>query len=43
MRKLLPRDVNNETVRENGEKVYVLPNEIVFRNKIKLNGNNQEL
>lgn len=30
MRKLLPRDVNNETVRENGEKVYVLPNEIVF-------------
>ena len=30
MRKLLPRDVDNETIRNNGEKVYVLPNEVVF-------------
>lgn len=30
MRKLLPRDVNKETVRENGDKVYVLPTEVVF-------------
>lgn len=30
MRKLLPKDVKKETVRENGDKVYVLPQEIVF-------------
>ncbi|RCK55863.1 N-terminal acetyltransferase B complex catalytic subunit NAT3 [Candida viswanathii] len=30
MRKLLPRDKENETIREHGEKVYVLPNEVVF-------------
>lgn len=30
MRKALPRDVKRETVRENGEKVYVLPNEVAF-------------
>ncbi|ODV78609.1 N-terminal acetyltransferase [Suhomyces tanzawaensis NRRL Y-17324] len=30
MRKSLPRDVHNETVRENGDKVCVLPNEVVF-------------
>lgn len=30
MRKLLPRDVNNETVRANGSRVYVLPQEVVF-------------
>ncbi|KAK6462082.1 N-terminal acetyltransferase [Scheffersomyces coipomensis] len=30
MRKSLPRDINNETVRENGDKVYVLPMEVVF-------------
>lgn len=30
MRKLLPRDVNRETIRENGEKCYVLPREVVF-------------
>ncbi|CUM64659.1 uncharacterized protein PRCAT00002268001 [Priceomyces carsonii] len=30
MRKLLPRDVNNDTVRKNGEKVCVLPQEVVF-------------
>lgn len=30
MRKALPRDVNKETVRENGDKVYVLPREVAF-------------
>lgn len=30
MRKLLPADKNNETVRENGGSVYVLPQEVVF-------------
>lgn len=30
MRKSLPRDVNNETVRENGELVYVFPEEVRF-------------
>ncbi|SGZ50746.1 CIC11C00000004417 [Sungouiella intermedia] len=30
MRKALPMDVKNETVRENGDKVYVLPQEIAF-------------
>lgn len=30
MRKALPRDVNRETVRENGHKVYVLPQEVLF-------------
>lgn len=30
MRKSLPRDVNRETVRDNGDKVYVLPQEVVF-------------
>lgn len=30
MRKLLARDVNNETVRENGDKVNVLPYEVQF-------------
>ncbi|CAH2353469.1 N-terminal acetyltransferase B complex catalytic subunit Nat3p [[Candida] railenensis] len=30
MRKRLPRDVKGETVRENGDKVYVLPYEVVF-------------
>ncbi|KAG7193732.1 N-terminal acetyltransferase [Scheffersomyces spartinae] len=30
MRKALPRDIKRETVRDNGEKVYVLPNEIEF-------------
>lgn len=30
MRKALPADKKRETVRENGGKVYVLPNEIVF-------------
>ncbi|WPK26366.1 hypothetical protein PUMCH_003719 [Australozyma saopauloensis] len=30
MRKSLPRDVDNETVRKNGEKVYVLPAEVAF-------------
>lgn len=30
MRKLLPRDVNKETIRENGDKVYVLPQDVVF-------------
>lgn len=30
MRKALPLDVNRETVRENGDKVYVLPDEVVF-------------
>ncbi|KAM9897994.1 hypothetical protein OXX80_010317 [Metschnikowia pulcherrima] len=30
MRKALPRDANRETVRENGDKCYVLPQEIAF-------------
>ena len=30
MRKSLPADVNNVTVRENGDKVYVLPKDVVF-------------
>lgn len=30
MRKLLPCDKKNETVRENGDKVYVLPYEVMF-------------
>lgn len=30
MRKLLPADVKNETVRENGHKVYCLPQDVVF-------------
>lgn len=30
MRKALPRDTKKETVRENGDKVYVLPQEIAF-------------
>ncbi|GME98515.1 unnamed protein product [[Candida] boidinii] len=30
MRKSLKRDTANETIRENGEKVYALPHEIVF-------------
>ncbi|GEQ66372.1 hypothetical protein JCM33374_g35 [Metschnikowia sp. JCM 33374] len=30
MRKALPRDINRETVRENGDKCYVLPEEVVF-------------
>ncbi|RLV93254.1 N-terminal acetyltransferase B complex catalytic subunit NAT3 [Spathaspora sp. JA1] len=30
MRKSLPRDVNNVTVRDNGDKVYVLPEEVNF-------------
>lgn len=30
MRKALPRDSNKETVRQNGHKVYVLPQEVVF-------------
>lgn len=30
MRKSLPRDINNETVRDNGDKVYVLPHEVAF-------------
>lgn len=30
MRKALPRDVKRETIRENGDKVYVLPQEVVF-------------
>lgn len=30
MRKSLPRDVNNETVRESGESFYVLPEEVRF-------------
>lgn len=30
MRKLLPMDTKNETIRDNGDKVYVLPNEVVF-------------
>lgn len=30
MRKALPRDVKRESIRENGEKVNVLPNEVVF-------------
>lgn len=30
MRKALPRDVNRETIRANGDKVYVLPQEVVF-------------
>ncbi|CAK7894996.1 N-terminal acetyltransferase B complex catalytic subunit Nat3p [[Candida] anglica] len=30
MRKSLPRDVKRETIRENGDKVYVMPYEVVF-------------
>ncbi|ABN64704.2 N-terminal acetyltransferase [Scheffersomyces stipitis CBS 6054] len=30
MRKSLPRDVENQTIRENGDKVYVLPQEVTF-------------
>lgn len=30
MRKALPRDAKRETVRENGDKVYVLPDEVRF-------------
>ncbi|CAN3353218.1 N-terminal acetyltransferase B complex catalytic subunit Nat3p [Diutina catenulata] len=30
MRKSLPADIKNETIRDNGEKHYVLPQEIVF-------------
>ena len=30
MRKLLPADINNETIRDDGKKVYALPQEIVF-------------
>lgn len=30
MRKLLPKDINNETVRENGSTVNVLPMEVAF-------------
>lgn len=30
MRKALPRDVNRDTVREKGDEVYVLPQEVVF-------------
>lgn len=30
MRKALPRDIKRETVRANGDKVYVLPQEVVF-------------